>query len=216
MDAVLKEKVHDAVYRVEPVTVGAKAGYRFVKRAFDFVVSLVLLVLLAVPMVLLGILISLDSPGPAIYRQERLGLNGRSFYIYKFRTMVQDAERDGPQWAKENDIRCTRLGKLLRKCRVDELPQLINVLKNDMSLVGPRPERAYFYQEFETYIHGFSERLKVKPGITGWAQVNGGYTLRPEEKIVYDVEYIKKQSVKMDLKCMLMTFRVVFTHHGAR
>ena len=108
------------------------------------------------------------------------------------------------------------MGKLLRKCRVDELPQLINVLKNDMSLVGPRPERAYFYQEFETYIHGFSERLKVKPGITGWAQVNGGYTLRPEEKIVYDVEYIEKQSVKMDLKCMLMTFRVVFTHHGAR
>lgn len=216
MDTVLKEKIHNAVYQVEPVRVNAGAGYRFLKRAFDFLVSLALLILLAAPMMILSILICLDSPGPAIYRQERLGLNGKSFFIYKFRTMVLDAERDGPQWAREDDTRCTRLGRLLRKCRVDELPQLINVLKNDMSLVGPRPERAYFYREFETYIHGFSERLKVKPGITGWAQVNGGYTLLPEEKIVYDVEYIENQSVWMDLKCMLMTFRVVFTHHGAR
>ena len=106
--------------------------------------------------------------------------------------------------------------QFLRKTRLDELPQLINIFKGDMSIVGPRPERAYFYDQFDTYIHGFRNRMAVRPGLTGWAQVNGGYDLRPEEKIVYDMEYINNMSVKMDIVCMFKTIKLVFTHEGAR
>ena len=127
-----------------------------------------------------------------------------------------DAEADGPQWAKKDDCRCTRLGTFLRHTRLDELPQLWNILKGDMSLVGPRPERACFYEEFETYIHGFHYRLLVKPGLTGLAQVNGGYDLKPEEKIVYDIQYIENQSILTDMNCLLKTVSLVFTHEGAR
>ena len=107
-------------------------------------------------------------------------------------------------------------GQFLRRTRLDELPQLWNILRGDMSLVGPRPERAYFYREFVTYIPGFSNRMMVTPGLTGWAQVNGGYDLRPEEKIVYDMEYIERQSVLLDVQCLLKTAALVFTHRGAR
>ena len=158
----------------------------------------------------------MDSEGPAIFAQERLGKDGVPFTMYKFRTMRLDAEKNGPQWASENDQRCTKLGRIIRKSRADELPQLVNVLKGEMSLVGPRPEREFFYEEFEQYIHGFSQRLKVTPGITGWAQVNGGYNLLPEEKVVYDMEYISNCSVWMDIKCLLRTVGVVFEHKGAR
>ena len=113
-------------------------------------------------------------------------------------------------------LRCTRFGQFLRRTRLDELPQLWNILRGDMSLVGPRPERAYFYREFETYIPGFSNRMMVTLGLTGWAQVNGGYDLRPEEKIVYDMEYIERQSVLLDVQCLLKTAALVFTHRGAR
>ena len=113
-------------------------------------------------------------------------------------------------------LRCTRFGQLLRRTRLDELPQLWNILRGDMSLVGPRPERAYFFREFETNIPGFSNRMMVTPGLTGWAQVNGGYDLRPEEKIVYDMEYIERQSVLLDVQCLLKTAALVFTHRGAR
>jgi lipopolysaccharide/colanic/teichoic acid biosynthesis glycosyltransferase len=131
--------------------------------------------------------------------------------------MCVDAEKNGAQWSLgDKDVRITRFGRFLRKSRIDELPQLWCILKGDMSLVGPRPEREVFYNEFEKYIHGFSERLKVKPGLTGWAQINGGYNLRPEEKVVYDVEYIKKRSLIFDLKIVFLTFGVVFTHHGAK
>ena len=145
-----------------------------------------------------------------------MGKDGKPFTIYKFRTMYLDAEADGPQWAKRNDCRCTPLGRFLRHTRMDELPQLWNILKGDMSIVGPRPERACFYSEFETYIHGFHYRLLVKPGLTGLAQVNGGYDLKPEEKIMFDMEYIQKQSIELDLKCILQTIHLVFTHEGAR
>lgn len=186
------------------------------KRSFDAVMSVLLLALLAVPMLLLAACIRLDSPGPAIYKQDRLGKNGVPFMIYKFRTMYTDAEKDGPQWARENDSRCTRLGRVLRLSRIDELPQLVNVLKGEMSFVGPRPERAYFYDLFSTSIDGFDRRLKVIPGITGWAQVNGGYYLLPEEKLRYDMEYIGNMSLKMDLVCILRTVSVIFSHDGAR
>ena len=167
-------------------------------------------------MAIIAVLIKLDSKGSVIFRQERLGKDGKSFVMLKFRSMSEDAERNGPQWAQVEDERCTRVGRVLRKTRLDELPQFWNILKGDMSLVGPRPERPYFYEEFEQYIHGFRNRLAVRPGLTGWAQVSGGYDLKPEEKIVYDMEYIRKMSVRLDLACIFKTVRLVFTHEGAR
>lgn len=210
------DRPQEAHYRIERVTPREDKVYSFVKRGLDLILVVLLLILLMVPMEILAVLVCLDSPGPAIFRQERLGKDGCSFMIYKFRTMVQDAEKDGPQWAREEDQRCTRLGRFLRKTRIDELPQLWNVLAGNMSFVGPRPERAYFYKEFAKYIDGFDQRLQVIPGITGWAQVNGGYSLAPEEKILYDVEYIKKRSITFDLKCIARTVNVLFSHDGAR
>lgn len=190
--------------------------YNFVKRMGDVLLSILLFIVLSPLMCIIAILIKIDSPGPVIFSQERLGKDGAPFLIYKFRSMRIDAEKDGPKWASENDNRCTRVGKLLRKARLDEIPQLWNILDGDMSFVGPRPEREYFYQQFEAYIPGFKNRLAVKPGLTGLAQVNGGYDLAPEEKIVYDIKYIEHQSVCLDIKCMLKTFVLIFTHKGAR
>lgn len=218
-DTVFKEEIkkeNSGLLKTVFVSNQYTTAYLFIKRLFDVVVSLVLGVVLLIPMLLLALLIRLDSPGPAIFKQERLGKDGKPFVMYKFRSMRLDAEKHGPQWAKENDRRCTRLGRIIRKSRVDELPQLWNILRGDMSLVGPRPERAHFYDIFEVYIPNFRERLSVRPGVTGLAQVNGGYNLKPEEKIVYDLEYIKSRSVRMDLYCILQTVRVVFTHEGAR
>lgn len=127
-----------------------------------------------------------------------------------------DAEINGPKWADKDDDRATKVGAFLRKTRLDELPQLWNILCGEMSFVGPRPEREYFYNIFETYIPNFGLRMLVKPGLTGWAQVNGGYELGPEEKIVYDLEYITNRSFGMDIRCMLKTVKLVFTHEGAR
>lgn len=193
-----------------------KKAYLFFKRAFDIVASMGFGVLLILPMVAIAVLIRLDSPGPALFRQERLGENGKPFTILKFRSMQLNAEENGPQWADKNDSRCTRIGRMLRQTRLDELPQLWNILRGDMSFVGPRPERACFYEVFETYIPGFYRRLWVKPGLTGLAQVNGGYDLKPEEKIVYDMEYIRNRSARMDVSCILKTASLVFTHKGAR
>ena len=178
--------------------------------------SLVAGMCLLLPMLVISLLIRLDSKGPVIFKQERLGKDGKPFTIYKFRSMAINAEENGPKWAKKEDDRCTKVGRILRKTRLDELPQLWNILMGDMSFVGPRPEREYFYDQFETYIHGFHNRLVVLPGLTGWAQVNGGYDLKPEEKIIYDMEYIKNQTFVMDLKCIFKTVKLVFTHKGAR
>lgn len=191
-------------------------GYLFAKRCFDFVVAFIAAVVLFVPMIIIALIIRIDSPGPALFRQERLGKNGEPFIMLKFRSMYIDAEVNGPQWAEINDHRCTRVGRVLRNSRFDELPQLWNILTGDMSFVGPRPERACFYDKFETYIPGFRNRLQIKPGLTGWAQINGGYELTPEEKLVYDMEYIGNCCVKMDLICILKTVGLVFTHEGAR
>lgn len=205
-----------AVYAVEDVPVGGSAFYMVVKRLFDLIASAAAGLVLLLPMLLIGFLIRLDSPGPALYRQERLGKNGKPFTLYKFRSMGLDAECDGPQWAKVGDSRCTRIGRILRSSRMDELPQLWNIFKGEMSFVGPRPERACFYEKFGGYIQGFDKRLQVTPGLTGLAQVNGGYDLLPEEKIVYDMEYIKTRSLWVDLRCILKTVAVVFNHKGAR
>lgn len=203
-------------YTIEAVEPRGKGGYLFCKRLFDVVASLVLLILGFVPMVIIGALVWASSKGPALYCQERLGKNGKPFEMYKFRSMRIDAEKNGPQWAEENDDRCTKVGAFLRKCRLDELPQLWNILIGDMSFVGPRPERAYFYEEFETYIHGFRHRLAVRPGLTGLAQVVGGYDFQPEEKIVLDMQYIANRSARLDLWCIFKTVKLVFTHKGAR
>ena len=188
-----------------------KPIYSFFKRLFDIIFSILGLVILILPMIIIGIVIKADSKGNVIFSQERLGTNNKPFTIYKFRTMRTDAEENGPQWAEKYDYRCTKVGQVLRQTRLDELPQLWNILKGDMSFVGPRPERDYFYKKFETYINGFHQRTKVIPGLTGWAQVNGGYEIPPEEKIIYDMEYIEKRSLLLDLKCLFLTIRVVFS-----
>lgn len=198
------------------IVIGGNKGYLLIKRLMDIILSAAGLVCLFIPMVVIGILIKLDSEGAVIYSQERLGKDGKPFIIYKFRSMVLDAEADGPQWAETDDPRCSKMGKFLRKTRLDELPQLYNILIGDMSLVGPRPERECFYIEFEKYIPGFKNRMVVMPGLTGHAQVNGGYSLLPEEKIVYDMEYIANRSLRMDLQCILKTIYVIFSHEGAR
>lgn len=190
--------------------------YLLSKRVFDVIFSFLGLLILLVPMLMIALIIVVDSPGAPIFKQERLGIYGNPFMIYKFRSMYLNAEKNGPQWADECDPRCTRFGQFLRQTRLDELPQLYNILRGDMSFVGPRPERAYFYRKFEEYILGFSNRLMVIPGLTGYAQVNGGYALKPEEKIVYDMEYIENRSIWMDLECLIKTIRVVLDGDGAR
>lgn len=208
-------KERSTIY-ISPPHIQRRWSYLVVKRFFDFFFASIGLIVLAIPMAIIALIIVLDSPGAPIFTQERLGLNGKPFVIYKFRTMHMDAEKNGPRWADREDRRCTQFGMFLRKTRIDELPQLWNILKGDMSFVGPRPERQYFYEQFEKYIVGFSNRLVVVPGLTGYAQVNGGYELKPEEKIVYDMEYIEKRSVLLDLWCIVQTFRVVFSGKGAR
>jgi exopolysaccharide biosynthesis polyprenyl glycosylphosphotransferase len=171
----------------------------------------------SIPIIIVaGILIKLETEGPIIYTQERLGKDGHLFKIYKLRTMNSNAEEYRIQWAEKNDPRTTKVGRFLRKTRIDELPQLFNVLKGDMSIVGPRPERPYFIEKFVREIPKFNERLAVKPGITGWSQINGGYELSPKEKLEKDLFYIENQSILLDIKIILKTIKVVITFEGAR
>lgn len=218
MESAIKKSVADGAIAAPEVTIDVEAGkaYFVTKRIFDIIVSVCAGLVLLIPMAMIAVLIRIESKGPAIYRQERLGLNGKPFIMNKFRSMRMDAEVNGPRWAEKDDDRCTKLGRILRKSRLDELPQLYNILVGDMSFVGPRPERACFYDEFEKYIPNFRDRLMVQPGLTGYAQVNGGYELLPEEKLAFDLEYMQKRSIKMDLQCILKTVRLVFTHEGAR
>ena len=189
------------------------------KRAFDMAASLGLL-LLTLPLQLVAALaIKLDSRGPVLYRQERVGLNGRIFTIYKFRSMHIDAEQDGrPRWAGERDHRVTRVGRIIRKLRIDELPQIMNVLRGDMSFVGPRPERPFFVAQLGQAIPYYAERHCMRPGITGWAQVNFDYGASVEDarkKLGYDLYYVKNHSIFLDFLILLQTVRVVFGS-GAR
>lgn len=200
----------------EQIYVRSNKGYLICKRVLDILFAASFGIVLLVPMAVIAGLVRLDSKGPAIFKQERLGLNGKPFTMYKFRSMVVDAEANGPCWAEKDDDRCTKIGRILRKTRLDELPQLYNILVGHMSFVGPRPERECFYEEFEKYIPNFRKRLLVQPGLTGHAQVNGGYDLGPEEKLVYDLEYMKNRSMKMDLKCIFKTIAVIISHDGAR
>lgn len=193
-----------------------KPIYDFFKRCLDLFASTLAILILWFPMLIIAIIVKCTSKGPAIYKQVRLTKNGKEFKLYKFRSMYVDAEKNGAQWATKNDSRVTKFGNFMRKVRLDELPQLFNIFLGHMSIVGPRPERPEFYEEFETYIHGFSQRLKVKCGLTGHAQVNGGYDLLPQEKILLDLEYIKKRSFFFDIKIMFQTIGVIFGRKGSR
>ena len=191
-----------------------KPVYEAIKRLMDIACSVAALTVCALPMAVIALCVKLDSPGTVLYKQERLGLNGKPFTMVKFRTMVMNAESQGVRWAEgDNDSRNTRIGGFLRKYRLDELPQFWCTLVGSMSLVGPRPERACYYEAFERYIHGFHQRLKVKPGITGLAQTTD-YALPPEKKVEYDLEYIKTRSLWTDIKLLFRTVVVVVTHKG--
>ena len=190
--------------------------YNNIKSCIEFVLSFLLLILVIPIIILACIAIIVEIRANPFYTQERAGLNGRIFKIYKLRSMYVDAEKDGHKWASENDDRITKVVKFIRKTRIDELPQLINIIKGEMSFIGPRPERPEFIQEFLKGIPDFNDRLLVKPGITGWAQVNGGYSLTPKEKLVLDKYYIENEGFKLDLLILLKTIIVVFTGDGAR
>ncbi|MEW6380398.1 MAG: sugar transferase [bacterium] len=192
---------------------------RIVKRLLDIILSSLLLILTSPVILLSALLIRLDSEGPILFRQERVGEREKIFKLYKFRTMRADAEQQtGPIWTKKNDHRITRIGRFLRQTRIDELPQLVNVFKGEMSLVGPRPERPFFVQKLDRVIPYYKQRLIVKPGITGWAAVNYRYcgTLRETgEKLGYDLFYIKHMSLALDFFIALKTINIILFRKGA-
>ena len=214
------------VRQINPAWLIFSEGFRkspfksFAKRTGDLVLSTIMLILLAPLMLAAAILIKLESKGPIIFTQERIGQNGKPFNIKKFRSMVADAESGtGPVWADEQDNRITKVGRIIRKIRIDELPQLWNVFQGEMSFVGPRPERQHFIEQLEKVIPYYSERLTVKPGITGWAQVCYPYGASVEdavEKLNYDLFYIKNLSFFLDLLVIFRTIKIVLFGKGAR
>ncbi len=192
---------------------------RIMKRFGDMLVAIGGLLVLLPLFLLVAFLIKVDSPGPVIYRQIRVGLRGQPFAIWKFRSMVQDAENSGPQWAQTSDPRISRIGWWLRKIRVDEFPQLVNVLRGEMSLVGPRPERPVFVQDLRKTIPYYDLRHTVRPGITGWAQVKFRYGASAEDahmKLQYDLYYVKRLSFALDMQILVETIRVMCLGEGAQ
>lgn len=189
------------------------------QRIGDILTSLGLLLFTLPLMLLIALLVRLDSPGPALYRQERVGLGGVPFTLLKFRSMNMDAEARGPAWAQMRDPRVTRIGAFMRRTRIDELPQLLNVLRGEMSFIGPRPERPHFVEKLAEAIPFYRERARVKPGMTGWAQVNYPYGASIEDakaKLSYDLFYVNNRSPLLDLSIMVATVRVILFQEGAR
>lgn len=196
-----------------------RSGYASVKRMLDVVAVAVTLPLWLLAWAITWIVVKIDSHGPALYRQERIGRTGEEFTLVKFRTMVLDAEAEGPQFARKNDPRLTRIGGFLRKSRLDEIPQLWNVLKGDLSLVGPRPERPVFVEKYSRSIPFYDSRHLIRPGVTGWAQVNFGYAdgeADAIEKLTYDLYYVKHSSIWLDLHILGSSVWTVLTGFGAR
>jgi sugar transferase (PEP-CTERM system associated) len=193
---------------------------KIVKRITGTILSAIMLVLLSPLMLLVAVTIKLDSRGPVIFSQERVGEDEKVFKLHKFRSMTADAEKEsGPVWASEDDPRITRVGRIIRKLRVDELPQLWNVLKGDISFVGPRPERPFFVEQLKQKVPYYKERFTVKPGVTGWAQIKYGYGASEQdalEKLKYDLYYVKNMSVVMDMLVMFHTAKIVLLGRGSR
>ena len=203
----------------EGFSLNTRGSLRRLKRALDVLISLLLLIPAAPVMVLTALAIRLESPGPVIYRQDRVGLHEKEFTVYKFRSMRTDAEKHGAVWASANDSRVTRVGRLIRKVRIDELPQIWNILKGDMSFIGPRPERMAFVSRLKEQIPYYSLRHTVKPGLTGWAQVCYPYGASEEDarhKLEYDLYYIKNMSILLDMHIIFKTVGVVLFPRGAR
>jgi len=192
---------------------------RFLKRVMDIVLALFALCILSPTLMIISLFIKIDTPGPVLYRQKRLGFRGKEFLLYKFRSMISDAEKHtGPVWALKNDKRITRIGMILRPLRLDEVPQLFNVLKGDMSFVGPRPERPAFVAKLKKEIPLYTLRLNTHPGITGLAQVKHAYDRSIEDvkkKLEYDLEYINNMTLRLDLKIFLKTVLTVLKREGA-
>lgn len=191
----------------------------WMKRVIEFTLSLIGLILLSPLILIISILIKIDSRGPVFYRQKRVGERGKIFKLLKFRSMVENAETNGPVWAQQDDKRVTRVGRWIRKGRLDEVPQMFNVLKGEVSFVGPRPERPYFVEQLRKEIPFYDQRLSVKPGVTGWAQIKYPYGASKEdalEKLKYDLYYIKNLSPLFDLLIIFETIKVVLFGKGAR
>jgi len=214
------------VHQVNPTWLIFSEGFRkslflrCLKRFSDLLLSLLMLICLLPLLLLVAALIKIDSTGGVFFSQERIGEKRKPYEVIKFRSMVSDAEQStGPVWADDEDPRITRVGRVIRKLRIDEIPQLWNVLKGEMSFVGPRPERQFFVEQLEEIIPYYSERFSVKPGITGWAQVSYGYGASIEdaiEKLNYDLFYIKNMSIFMDMMIVLRTIKIVLFGKGAR
>jgi sugar transferase (PEP-CTERM system associated) len=192
---------------------------RALKRALDIAVALLLLVATAPLLCAFALLVRLESPGPVLYRQQRTGRYGKPFMLLKFRSMRADAEKATPKWATQNDPRVTRIGRFMRSTRIDELPQLVNVILGHMSLIGPRPERPFFVEQLGKEIPYYNDRHFARPGLTGWAQINypyGASTADARRKLEYDLYYLKNQSILLDLYIMLSTVRVILFREGSR
>lgn len=208
----------EQVWFLENLSESNKNLYEILKRAFDIILSIILLIITIIFFPLIALAIKLSSKGPIFFIQTRTGKQGKNFKTIKFRTMVADAEKNGAQWASKNDPRITPLGRFMRKTRIDELPQLINVIVGDMSLIGPRPERPEFIEKLEQQIPFYKERLLVRPGLSGWAQVfgpaYGGSKKETLEKLQYDLYYIKNRSLGLDLGIALRTIKTILTRKG--
>jgi len=198
------------------IKLNTNLGYKFFNFGVDMILSIILLIITLPLLIIAAIMIRIESAGPIFYSQNRLGKNNVEYKIYKLRTMYINSEVYGAQWATKNDVRITNVGRILRKTRIDELPQLINVLKREMSIIGPRPERAVFVNEFSKVNSLYLYRTIVRPGLTGWSQINGGYDLTPFEKLDGDMYYIENQGIKIDILILLRTIKVVITGDGSR
>ncbi len=211
MTSSLKVKELDGIPLLKLKGIPITTWGRILKRSFDIIFSSFILILTLPIFILISLFIKLTSKGPVIYKQERVGLDGKTFTVYKFRTMSVDAEKNtGPIWAKKDDPRTTKIGRILRRTSLDELPQFFNVLKGDMSVVGPRPERPYFVEQFKDAVPKYLDRHLLKTGITGWAQVNGLRGQAPiKERTKYDLFYIENWSMAFDIKIILKTIKAI-------
>ncbi len=211
------KSIHEAWF-FEHLSNKEDAWYEFLKRSMDLI-GAILCIFLAIPLVpFITLAVALESPGPVFFTQARMGKNGKTFRGIKFRTMKRDAEKNGPQWAQKNDPRVTRVGKVLRTFRIDEIPQFLNILKGDLSFVGPRPERPEFVDTLKNAIPFYYERHLVKPGLTGWAQINFPYGASEQdalEKLQYDLYYIKNKSLVLDLLILVKTLKTVLLGGGS-